>query len=176
MKEYNGYVGGVVGTKMSKYGDFAGRMYFTVKGQVENPRDGSVREIRQSVPLHRLLDSVVEGATLHEALNRLFRSEQWQEWERDARFTLVPRRSFNPLLADDTKEELRKRLPAQVVQRVYDYYAALAEDQMEASSTEAAAEWRHQKAMRVQLGGSLEDMRQQVRDVRSYNNGVGVGP
>jgi hypothetical protein len=171
--EYNKHLGEAVGSRISTDAQFRGQMYYRIIGGRYNEQTGEVKKYERSIPLGKMMDSLTDGRTLHEALNTLFKSPEWQEWMKDPSTTLVPSVSRNPILADAPRADLMKRLPAQVVKTLHDYYGSLAQDAVEASPTEAAAEWRSLRDARRQLVMPPVDVKEKYRDLRSLVGPIG---
>jgi hypothetical protein len=85
------------------------------------------------------MDEATNGRTVREAINYLLQSKQYQKWDADPRFTTNHR-------INDLPRQMRQRQPGPtLIQRIKDYYADLAESEMEKSATPAAAQWRADK-------------------------------
>ena len=164
--EYNHAVGHSVGGKISDDPRFRNQVFFRIRGGTYDEATGEVKPYERSIPLGDFMDSLTDGRTLHGSLNALFQSPQWEAWMRDPKQTLVPRLSTNPTLADAPKAELKQRLPGRVVKLLHDYYAAQAEDQILASPSPDAADWRALRQAKLMMMASPEDVKQEAMDQR----------
>jgi hypothetical protein len=97
---------------------------------------GNTMPLRPRLDLTRQIDEATRGRTVREAINHVLTSKQWAKWEAD------PVTTTNPKVRDMTAE-MRKNQPGPVLlQRIKDYYADLAEVEMEKSNTPAALQWK----------------------------------
>jgi hypothetical protein len=139
-KEFNGYVGTVKGAAIGDDPVFGRQLNWrrNAKEVSMDGRDRSVTSIPYSVDLNEngLMDRLTSGKTLEQALRGLFASQTWKNLEADPAFTTDRRVTDRPL-----KEVMTLPGP-RMVRVIHDYYAALAGQQVEMSTTPAAAEWR----------------------------------
>lgn len=166
-KEYNGHVGSVVGGSIARDPRFAGKLTWQGRSVVMMP-SGRERTQTTKVPMGRFMSGLTDGATLHEALNRLFTSSTWEAWQGDPSTTLTPSKAGG---GDAPKSELLKRPGAKVVRLLHEYYGALAADQVEVSDSEAAANWRELRQARLEQMGTPEE----VRSTGNFIRGTLVG-
>jgi hypothetical protein len=97
---------------------------------------GNTVPVRKKLDLTRLIDQATQGRTVREAINHVLTSKQWARWEAD------PETTTNPKVRDMTAE-MRKNQPGPVlIQRIKDYYADLAEGEIERSNTPDALQWK----------------------------------
>jgi uncharacterized protein YjhX (UPF0386 family) len=97
---------------------------------------GNTVPVRKKLDLTRLIDQATQGRTVREAMNWVLTSKQWAKWEAD------PETTTNPKVRDMTAE-MRKNQPGPVlIQRIKDYYADLAQGEIERSSTTDALQWK----------------------------------
>lgn len=155
MEEFNHYLGTVVPTtpysRDPKNGGAAvwrGVMTTTMQG------DQAVPAGRLTLDLTRLVDEAVQGRTVREALDFAINSPQYKRWEADPEFTSSPR------VRDMTKEMRRAQPGPRLLQTIKDFYAALAEDRLEASGSQAA----------LQLQADREALRNKGEALRESQN------
>jgi len=97
---------------------------------------GNTMPLRPQLDLTRQIDEATRGRTVREAINHVLTSKQWAKWEVD------PATTTNPKVRDMTAE-MRKNQPGPVlIQRIKDYYAGLAEVEIENSTSPDAVQWR----------------------------------
>ena len=167
-KEYNGVLGEVRGERMSETAGFSGRLNW--KGTTSVVEDGEVRTSKRTVPLGEFMDSLTEGRTLHEALNKLFKSPTWERWQQDPRFTLYPpaiKDSRKRAEADAPRAALLQRPGGKVVQLLHDYYGHLAGETVKASTSEAAEHWRQLRQASLMKAGTEDQLEQKAGDLEN---------
>jgi hypothetical protein len=165
-KEYNGYVGSAVSERGILHDPrFAGKLNWQGKSVVFT--NGREREQKAVVPMGQFMNSLTQGATLHEALNNLFESSTWKSWQADPRFTLTPSRD-----AEALRPELMKRPGAKVIRLLHEYYGDLAADQVELSASQPAADWRALRQAKLEQQGTPQELRSTAKDLRETLQGV----
>jgi hypothetical protein len=82
------------------------------------------------------LDKHVQGRTIVEAFTSLFNDPVYK------RMQDLPGTTSNLAVADMPPAERRKQAASQMIQGIYDYYGHLTSDQLEASDSSAARDWR----------------------------------
>ena len=139
-EEYNHALGQVKPARpFSRDSQHGGTVIWRGPEAVEKLPGGRTRTARPTVDLTRLMDEATNGRTVREAINYLLQSKQYQKWDADPRFTTNHR-------INDLPRQMRQRQPGPtLIQRIKDYYADLAESEMEKSATPAAAQWRADK-------------------------------
>ncbi|QNG26092.1 hypothetical protein [Synechococcus sp. HK01-R] len=148
-KEFNHYTGNTKGGVISDHPLFSRRLSVrlsAVEGELDRG-EGRRYEVKTTVPvdLQPLLDRLTKGKTLYEALNGLFTSASWKQWEADPRF------STNPKLNDRPRSQQLELPGPRAVKILHDYYAQLATEKVELSQSPGAAQWRQERDARNAL-------------------------
>ena len=89
-----------------------------------------------SVDVTELLDRVVRGNTVREALNELINSPEYKEWNEN------PLMTWNPALVDLPPQQRRRRIGPELVKMVIDHYADNAAREFDLSGSQASDDWR----------------------------------
>lgn len=145
-KEFNHYNGNTTGGVISDHPLFSRRLNVRLSA-VESELDrgeGRRYETKTTVPvdLQPLLDRMTKGKTLYEAINGLLSSDSWKQWEADPRF------STNPKVKDRPRSQQLELPGPRAIKILHDYYAQLAAEKVELSTSPAAAEWRKERDAR----------------------------
>lgn len=88
------------------------------------------------VDVTELLDRVVRGNTAREALNELFKSDEWKEWKAN------PLTTWDPAIVDLPPQERSKRIGPFLTKAVIDHYTDNAAREFELSGSQAAEQWK----------------------------------
>ena len=97
-----------------------------------------------------MVDQAVQGRTVREALDYAMQSRQYRRWDADPEFTT------NPKVRDMTKKMRRNQPGPTLLKTIKDYYAALAQDKLDASNSEAAQQLRADREALRSDGSGLE--------------------
>ncbi len=151
MEEYNSYLGTV--TPSMRYSDDPKHGGAAVwRGAQTTVIDGGevVPAGRVTLDMTDMVDQAVQGRTVREALDYAMQSRQYKRWDADPEFTT------NPKVRDMTKEMRRNQPGPTLLKTIKDYYAALAEDKLDASNSEAAQQLRADREALRRDGSGLE--------------------
>ena len=90
-----------------------------------------------------LLSRVTRGNTAREALNELFNSDEWKQWNEN------PLTTWNSSLVDLPPQQRRKRIGPSLVKMIKDHYADNAAREFEVSGSQAADDWQAAQQLRL---------------------------
>jgi hypothetical protein len=164
-KEYNKHVSTVKGAAIGDDPVFGQQLTWrrNAKEVSMDGRDRSVESIPFTVGLNNngLMDRLTKGKTLEQALRGLFASQTWKNLEADPDFTTNRRVTDRPL-----KEVMALPGP-RMVKVLHEYYDHLAQNQVEMSTTPAAAEWRQLRDAKVakQNEQSIEELTRRAQSL-----------
>lgn len=146
-KEFNHYNGTVVGGAYSQHARFAGKTLYNVPAQIDYMMDNSFVEQSVNIPVDMtdFLDQATQGRTVYEAITFVLNHPQWKKWDRD------PRTTTDPKVRDMPANAYREQPGPWVIDHLKQYYAALAEEQMEQSQSPQAKELREIRARRIEM-------------------------
>ena len=151
MEEYNSYLGTV--TPSMRYSDDPKHGGAAVwRGAQTTVIDGGevVPAGLVTLDMTDLVDQAVQGRTVREALDYAMQSRQYKRWDADPEFTT------NPKVRDMTKKMRRDQPGPWLLMTIKDYYAALAEDKLDASSSEASLQLKADREALRRDGSGLE--------------------
>jgi len=120
--------------------------------------------VTESVDIRPILDRIVKGRTMHDALLALKNDSWYQSIEAD------PEASTRPDIRDLPKAQRRKGVTAKLVNTIVVYYDQLAQDQMRNSDDPVEKEW----AARA-LALKDEQFNQQLQGIQELLPKVGAG-
>jgi len=142
--EFNGYLGTVKPKTLfsrNPRSPGGGRVvWFGQEAEQRSPDGRSSRTMREQVDMTRLMDQAIQGRTVREAIRFVLESPQWRKLDADPRYTT------NPRVADRPKEVIQRQPGPFLIQKIKDYYALLAQEKVEQSSSPAAQQWRSDRA------------------------------
>ncbi len=144
-KEFNHYVGTAVGGVYSQHPKFGGKTLYRVPGQISYMIDNAFNEETTSIPVDMtdLLDQATQGRTVYEAINFLIQHPQWKKWDSN------PMTTTDPRVKDMPAKAYREQPGPWLIDHIKQYYAQLAEEQMERSESPYAQELRDIRAKRL---------------------------
>jgi hypothetical protein len=90
-----------------------------------------------------LMDRATQGRTVREAINYVLDSREWRRWDRN------PATTTNPKVRDMTPEMRRNQPGPALIKQIKDYYAGLAQAEIEKSNTPAAIQWKADEQLSV---------------------------
>ena len=162
-KEYNRIHGTVTGGAIGADPLFDGSLRWSRTGKTVAGQ-GARRTVVDTpmaleLNVNRFMDRLTQGKTLEQALRALFASKTWSNFEADPRFTT------DRSVTDRTRAEVMQLPGPRMVNLLHAYYASLTKREIEASTSEAAAEWRALRDAKV-AKDSLFNVRQTVNDAQ----------
>ena len=90
-------------------------------------------------PVNDLMDRVISGNTVREALNALFKSKEWEQWRTD------PETTWDPRVVDMPREMQRNQIGPWLVKQIINHYTDMAGKEFQMSDSAAAQQWRQDK-------------------------------
>jgi hypothetical protein len=91
---------------------------------------------RVEVDLTHLMDQATQGKTVRDAINYVMNSRQWKQWERN------PQTTTDPKVRDMTNQMRQNQPGPTLIKKIKDYYAHLAQGEVEKSNTPGAIQWK----------------------------------
>jgi hypothetical protein len=156
-EEYNAHLGTVKPqTPFSQDPRFGGTALW--RGPEEQVKAGDTTvPLRPQLDLTQLIDEATRGRTVRDAINHVLTSKQWARWEADPATTTDPK-------VRDMPAQMRRNQPGPVlIQKIKDYYAGLAQVEIEKSSSPEAAQWRHDNGQGVIDTGTFIQQQQKLQ-------------
>ena len=144
-KEYNHYLGTAVGGVYSQHPKYGGKTLYRVPAKVGFMVDDTYMEESQSIPadMTNLLDQATQGRTVYEAINFVLQHPEWKKWDAN------PMTTTDPRVKDMPAEAYREQPGPWLIDHIKQYYATLAEEQMNRSDSPYAQELRDMRAKRL---------------------------
>ena len=141
-QEFNSYLGTVKPTSTYSRDPLGGYVVWTgEEAERKGPGGRPSGTVQERVDLTKLVDQAVQGRTVREALQFVFDSPQWRKWDSNPTFTTDTR-------VNDRPKDIIQRQPGPTVTRkIKEFYAQLAQRQMEESNSPAAQQWRDDRAI-----------------------------
>lgn len=148
-EEYNVSLGEVKSTvPFSMHAQLGGTAIWNGPKRIVDTPYGPETERGAMLDLTPLMDRATKGRTVWEAVNYVLDSREWRRWEAN------PATTTNPKVRDMTAEMRRDQPGPTLIKKIKDYYAGLAELEMEKSNTPAALQWKADKALSFTLPGA----------------------
>lgn len=120
-KHQNGLVYGTGQIQYSRAGVEPGELPFTTEGSMIDVTD--------------LMDRVVSGNTVREAMNALIQSPEWEAWRKN------PLTTWDPKVVDLPPSKRKGQIGPWMLKQIKDYYADMAAMQFEMSGSQSSMQW-----------------------------------